>query len=304
MRAWAVLFLIATLSLPAHSEPAPIILNQSGAWAAVLRANEYAEVASYRDGLFELILPKGSGHFHLRLYRAAWSFAPDQHHAVDVSFDSGETFHFVGLASGNAIQVALDDGQMASWTHDMTALRVMTVAFPQTGEPPWIISLSGTTATVTAMAGALAAAGITDLPRPWSTGSTVTQSPPAQLQASALSSRTGRNMSDKQAKKLAYDASKGDAEALAVLRTAAAADDPAALYGLADYMLHENAGTSGGLFTALLDDYLMQIDASYRASMEKSKALLEALRGGYCVSSWVSSTWIITDMSSTWRSTS
>jgi TPR repeat protein len=91
-------------------------------------------------------------------------------------------------------------------------------------------------------------------------------------------SRTNQNSTspdrvaaDKRAETLAYDAAKEDTGALDVLRTEAEAGSPSALYGLSKYYFLQRAKNGPTLFTGLIDDHLIQVDPSFRETLDKTQ---------------------------------
>lgn len=86
---------------------------------------------------------------------------------VVISFVGMDTFRFYARALAGQMVVAMDDSDVAAWTHNFTAGSVMTVSLPTLGSSPWSFDLTGTTPVVGAVASALTSDGITGLPRPW-----------------------------------------------------------------------------------------------------------------------------------------
>jgi hypothetical protein len=149
-------------------------LASSGVWKALKSGDSFADVGAAGAGRLALVRPDGSSHFVLRLSHPGWHIQPGAAISLHFIFTGGDAFLFPAAGSGGVIQADMSDDQVASWTHNFTAMKTMAISFEGLSESPWIMSLTGTTPTVTAMAKAMEAGGVTGLPWPWS------QTAPAQ----------------------------------------------------------------------------------------------------------------------------
>ena len=78
-----------------------------------------------------------------------------------------QTLRFNARVASGQVTTLLSDADVAVWTHNITSGSAMTVSFPTKGPEQWTFDLAGTTPAISAMAAAIGAAGITDLPPPW-----------------------------------------------------------------------------------------------------------------------------------------
>lgn len=166
MRSNTLAFL-AALCVPLACMADPVALTSSGAWTASEDNGSFADFGNDQAGVFALILPAGSRHFTVRLANQTWDLPPKTAQPIKISFDSGAQFLLAGFGEGHIVEAGLPDSEVKAWTHNFTAFSTMTITFPGTPQPAWVLSLAGTTPTVEAMAQAITVAGITGLPAPW-----------------------------------------------------------------------------------------------------------------------------------------
>jgi hypothetical protein len=143
-------------------------LASAGIWTALKSGDSFADVGAAGAGRLALVRPDGSSHFVLRLSHPAWHIPPAAVVSLHMIFTGGDAFRFPALGSGSVIQADIPDDQVASWTHNFTAMKMVTISFEGLSESPWVMPLTGTTPTVTAMAKAMEAGGVTGMPWPWS----------------------------------------------------------------------------------------------------------------------------------------
>ncbi len=176
---WIARWMVAiVLAAGTHAAANADVLSSAGIWTAFADQGAFADVGTLGTARIALVLPAQSHHFALRLTRDGWGVPSGTPVVIQAIFSGGDTFVLEGAGSGDTIQADIPDMQLASWTHNFTAMGSMTVSIGGWPEPPWSIPLSGTTATITAMAKALEVAGTTDLPRPWGTATATQQSIP------------------------------------------------------------------------------------------------------------------------------
>lgn len=148
----------------AGQNPLPM---SSGNWSAMEADGNFAETGSSGQQKIAIVLPQNSAHFEIILTGFESSIPDGTTVSFTVTFDSGQSMSFSGQSSSDEVQANLDDNEVASWTHNLTADNTMSITFSGISEDPWTIPLLGTTPTVTAMAEAIKLAGITGLPAPW-----------------------------------------------------------------------------------------------------------------------------------------
>jgi hypothetical protein len=127
-------------------------LASAGAWKAVKDASSFEDVGTFGSKQIALALQEGSAHFVLRLTYPVWTIQPGTAISLHVIFTGGDAFLLPAVASGEVIQANISDDKVASWTHNFTAMKTMAISFEGLPESPWVVSLVGTTPTVTAMA--------------------------------------------------------------------------------------------------------------------------------------------------------
>jgi hypothetical protein len=143
-------------------------LASAGVWTALKSGDSFADVGAVGAGRLALVRPDGSSHFVLRLTHPAWHIQAGTPVSLHIIFTGGDAFRYPALGSGGVIQADIPDDQVASWTHNFTAMKMVTISFEGLSESPWAMPLTGTTPTVTAMAKAMEAGGVTGMPWPWS----------------------------------------------------------------------------------------------------------------------------------------
>jgi peptidoglycan hydrolase-like protein with peptidoglycan-binding domain len=168
----------------------PLPMN-SGSWTALEADGNFADTGSSGQQKIAMVLPQNSMHFEI-LLTGFQSNIPDGTTVIfDVTFDNGQSMSFSGQSSSNEVEADLDDIDVATWTHNLTADKMMAITFGGISEDPWTIPLSGAAPTVTAMAEGIKLAGITGLPAPWTIpapdSSSDQTAPPVSPQGSSAS---------------------------------------------------------------------------------------------------------------------
>ena len=127
---------------------------------------------------------------------------------------------FIARVATGQVRAFLSDSEVPLLTHNFTAGVSMTVSFPSQDGEQWTFDLTGTTPSISAMAAAIGAAGIIDLPPPWrvegyGAALTTTQPPvnPSMSQADRESQNRQLAIARAEAEKARADADRASAEA-------------------------------------------------------------------------------------------
>jgi hypothetical protein len=158
---------------PTPSNSTATLILSAGNWSAIDDNGNFKEIGASGQNEIMMEVEPVSPHFELHFI----GYDPDMPLGtivpVSVIFAGGQTFSFMTTQIFNGVEaqkdlfVQIPDDEMESWTHDLTALSTMAVTFSGNNNRLWTFDLAGTTPTITAMATAITAAGINDLPAPW-----------------------------------------------------------------------------------------------------------------------------------------
>jgi hypothetical protein len=152
-------------------------LWKSGYWTSIQGNGAFTEMSTSGAPEFSFSLLRNAQHFSVSFFNDDKNMPHGSAVPIQLSFNDGATIPLTGAGSSMELSADLPDDQVAAWTHHFTADQTMTVSFPGSSEPPWKFQLAGTTATITALAKAIEAAGITGLPAPWSAAGYSTNAP-------------------------------------------------------------------------------------------------------------------------------
>lgn len=174
-------FLIAVLLIfappaatRAHAEPT--LLLKTANWDATVDQQFYGVIgrelllptATRKPREFAFYLSTKNKKFGILIEKENLAVRRGTMVPITISFTGRDTFRLNARALAGQVVVTLDDSDVAAWTHDFTAGTSMIVSFPTMGTDSMTYDLSGSTPAVQAIATAIAALGVSGLPRPWS----------------------------------------------------------------------------------------------------------------------------------------